>query len=197
MIVHWHSGWPENRHEPLSLPDSAHSGNARGARIARSRIASTAGRSGNSLTCAKTAAFHLLRRFGAERCGNPLAISRARLMARLRETQEHPDWRWGAPTADRSDLDCWLAGHDAVCGRQTHHPLPRHGTFGGTIGFGGEGARHRLRSHATSGRKRTLAPSSLLRARCWTIQFASGLMSRDPNRFELPKKRENSSSGST
>jgi hypothetical protein len=42
----------------------------------------------------KTAAFHLLRRFGAERCGNSLAISRARLMARLREMQEHPDWRW-------------------------------------------------------------------------------------------------------
>jgi hypothetical protein len=37
-------------------------------------IASTAGRSGNSLTCAKNAAFHLLRRFGAERCGNSLAI---------------------------------------------------------------------------------------------------------------------------
>ena len=32
----------------------------------------------------KTAAFHLLRRFGAERCGNSLAIGRARLMARLR-----------------------------------------------------------------------------------------------------------------
>src|SRR5450755_4882886 len=40
----------------------------------------------------KTAAFHLLRRFGAERCGNSLAIGRARLMARLREMQEHPDW---------------------------------------------------------------------------------------------------------
>jgi hypothetical protein len=40
-------------------------------------------------------------------------------------------------------------------------------------------------------------PVPLLRARCCTIQFASGLMSRDPNRFELPKKRENSSSGST
>ena len=169
----------------------------------------------------KTAALHLLRRFGAERCGNSLAISRARLMARLREMQEHPDWRWererreqiraridtlrpnqrrslvpvGEALQQRIDLISirWLAGHGAVCGRQTHHPLPRHGT----IGFGGEGARHRLRSHATSGRKRTRAPSPLLRARCCTIQFASGLMSRDPNRFELPKKRENSSSGST
>src|SRR5450755_4300191 len=172
----------------------------------------------------RSAAHELLRRLGAERCGNALAISRSTLIARLREAQEHPGWRWererreqiraridtlrpdkrrslvpvgGVPTADRSDLDRWLAGHGAVCGRQTGHPLPRHGTFGGTIGFGGEGARHRLRSHATSGRKRTLAPSSLLRARCCTIQFASGLMSRDPNRFELPKKRENSSSGST
>ena len=42
----------------------------------------------------KTAAFHLLRRLGAERYGNSLAISRARLRARLREAQEHPDWRW-------------------------------------------------------------------------------------------------------
>src|ERR1039457_2942784 len=100
-IVHWHSGWPENRHEPLSLLDSAQSGNDRGARIARRRIASTAGRSGNSLTCAKNAAFHLLRRFGAERCGNSLAISRARLMARLRETQEHPDWRWERERRER------------------------------------------------------------------------------------------------
>jgi hypothetical protein len=42
----------------------------------------------------KTAAFHLLRRLGAERCGHSLVIPRARLMARLRELQEHPDWRW-------------------------------------------------------------------------------------------------------
>jgi hypothetical protein len=42
----------------------------------------------------KTAAFHLLRRLGAERCGHSLVISRACLLARLRELQEHPDWRW-------------------------------------------------------------------------------------------------------
>ena len=42
----------------------------------------------------KTAAFHLLRRLGAEPCGHSLVISRARLMERLRELQEHPDWRW-------------------------------------------------------------------------------------------------------
>jgi hypothetical protein len=42
----------------------------------------------------RSAAHELLRRFGAERCGNSLAIGRARLMARLREMQEHPDWRW-------------------------------------------------------------------------------------------------------
>jgi hypothetical protein len=42
----------------------------------------------------KTAAFHLLRRLGAERCGNSLVIGRAHLMARLREMQEHPDWCW-------------------------------------------------------------------------------------------------------
>jgi hypothetical protein len=41
----------------------------------------------------KTAAFYLLRRLGAERCGNSFVIARARLMARLRERQEHPDWR--------------------------------------------------------------------------------------------------------
>ena len=42
----------------------------------------------------KTAAFHLLRRMGAQRCGNSLGISRDRLMARLREAQENRDWHW-------------------------------------------------------------------------------------------------------
>jgi hypothetical protein len=42
----------------------------------------------------RSAAHELLRRFGAERSGNSLAISRGRLMARLREAQEHPEWRW-------------------------------------------------------------------------------------------------------
>jgi hypothetical protein len=44
----------------------------------------------------KTAAFHLLRRMGAQRCGNSLLIGRGRLMARLREAQENHDWRWEA-----------------------------------------------------------------------------------------------------
>ena len=43
-----------------------------------------------------TAAKALLRRMGAELCGHALVISRAVLMARLRETLEHPDWRWEA-----------------------------------------------------------------------------------------------------
>jgi hypothetical protein len=42
----------------------------------------------------RSAAHELMRRFGAERCGNSLAISRGRLTARLREAQDHPDWRW-------------------------------------------------------------------------------------------------------
>jgi hypothetical protein len=42
----------------------------------------------------RSAAHELLRRFGAERHGNSLAINRGRLMARLREAQEHPGWRW-------------------------------------------------------------------------------------------------------
>ena len=42
----------------------------------------------------KTAAFHLQRRIGAQRCGNSLVISRGRLMARLREAQENHNWRW-------------------------------------------------------------------------------------------------------
>jgi len=42
----------------------------------------------------KTAAFQLLRRMGAEPLGHSLAISRTLLMARLREAQEHPHWRW-------------------------------------------------------------------------------------------------------
>jgi hypothetical protein len=43
-----------------------------------------------------TAAKALLRRLGAELCGHALVISRARLMARLREALEHPDWKWEA-----------------------------------------------------------------------------------------------------
>ena len=31
---------------------------------------------------------------GAERYGNALAISRGKLIACLREAQEHTDWRW-------------------------------------------------------------------------------------------------------
>jgi hypothetical protein len=42
----------------------------------------------------KTAAFHLLRRMGAQRCGNSLVIGRGLLMARLREAHENHDWRW-------------------------------------------------------------------------------------------------------
>lgn len=42
----------------------------------------------------KTAAFHLLRRMGAEPVGHALVISRALLMARLREAEEHPQWHW-------------------------------------------------------------------------------------------------------
>ena len=42
----------------------------------------------------KTAAFQLLRHMGAEPVGHSLAISRTLLMARLREVQEHPQWRW-------------------------------------------------------------------------------------------------------
>jgi hypothetical protein len=57
----------------------------------------------------KTAAFHLLRRLGAERCGHSLVIARTRLMAHLRELQEHPEWRWererrGAIRAQIDDL---------------------------------------------------------------------------------------------
>ncbi len=42
----------------------------------------------------KTAAVQLLRRFGALYRGGSLVISRALLMARLREAHENPDWRW-------------------------------------------------------------------------------------------------------
>ena len=42
----------------------------------------------------RSAAHELLRRLGAGRYGNSLAISRGLLMARLREAQDHPDWRW-------------------------------------------------------------------------------------------------------
>jgi hypothetical protein len=41
-----------------------------------------------------TAAKALLRRMGAELCGHVLVISRAVLLARLGEAQEHPDWKW-------------------------------------------------------------------------------------------------------
>jgi hypothetical protein len=42
----------------------------------------------------KTAAFQLLRRMGAQRCGNCLVIGRGLLMARLREAHENHHWRW-------------------------------------------------------------------------------------------------------
>jgi hypothetical protein len=42
----------------------------------------------------KTAACQLLKRMGAESAGHSLVISRSLLMARLREAQEHPEWRW-------------------------------------------------------------------------------------------------------
>lgn len=42
----------------------------------------------------RTAAKQLLRRMGAEFCGHALGISRGLLIARLREAQEHPEWRW-------------------------------------------------------------------------------------------------------
>lgn len=41
-----------------------------------------------------TAAHRLIERLGAELCGHSLVISRDKLMARLREIEEHPDWRW-------------------------------------------------------------------------------------------------------
>ena len=109
-------------------------------------------------------AFHLLRRLGAERRGHSLVIARARLMARLRERQEHPDWRWERerhehiraniddlrpsprrslvpnwahpPKANQSNRYCRLTRHDSVCARQSLHLLPEHGAFGGTTGFG-------------------------------------------------------------
>jgi hypothetical protein len=42
----------------------------------------------------KTAAIDLLNRMGATVCGQALVISRGQLIARLREAQELPDWRW-------------------------------------------------------------------------------------------------------
>jgi hypothetical protein len=42
----------------------------------------------------KTAAFQLLRRMGAQRCGHSMVIGRGLLMARLREAHENHDWRW-------------------------------------------------------------------------------------------------------
>jgi len=99
----------------------------------------------------KTAAFHLLRRMGAQRCGNSLGIGRDRLMARLREAQENRDWRWESDAAnrfsggsnplklhrrkiaraggcrtgkpDRGIASGWTAGYDPAHGRTTHHPL--------------------------------------------------------------------------
>jgi hypothetical protein len=111
----------------------------------------------------KTAAFHLLRRLGAERCDHSLVISRSRLMARLRELQEHPDWRWERerrgeirarigdlrPRPRRSLVSIGtqlqqqidqtaingLPGHDSVCAWQSIHLLPEYGASGGAIGF--------------------------------------------------------------
>ena|ERR1035438_9661025 len=49
----------------------------------------------------KTAGFHLLRRMGAQRCGNSLVIGRGPLMARLREAHENHDWRGNPNVANR------------------------------------------------------------------------------------------------
>jgi hypothetical protein len=104
----------------------------------------------------KTAAFHLLRRMGAQRCGNSWGISRDRLMARLREAQENRDWRWeserrqsvrrrieSVETQRRKSLvpvdaalenqmeelrTAGLPEYDPDHGRTAHHPLPLHGT---------------------------------------------------------------------
>ena len=116
----------------------------------------------------RSAARELLRRFGAERHGNSLAISRGKLMARLREAQEHPAWRWERERRQsiRNRIETLRPVHrksqvpvttelqnqmDAI--PSTGLPstirfapgqltiLPGHGTFGGTTGFGGQGAR--------------------------------------------------------
>lgn len=42
----------------------------------------------------RTASTDLLRRMGAQVAGNSFVISRSLLMARLREAQEHPDWKF-------------------------------------------------------------------------------------------------------
>ena len=42
----------------------------------------------------RTATKQLLRHMGAELCGHALVISRSLLMARLREANDHPEWRW-------------------------------------------------------------------------------------------------------
>jgi hypothetical protein len=46
----------------------------------------------------KTAAFHLLRRMGAQRCGNSLVIGRGLLMARLRGGSGEPRLALGIRT---------------------------------------------------------------------------------------------------
>ena len=154
----------------------------------------------------RSAAHELLRRFGAERCGNSLAIGRARLLARLREMQEHPDWRWererreqiraridtlrpnqrrslvpvGEALQQRIDLISiaglpdtvrFAAGRLTIHCRDMEHLVEQLVLVAKALDTDYEAMRLRVES----------AP-----ARCCTIQFASGLMSRDPNRLNCP-----------
>jgi hypothetical protein len=54
-----------------------------------------------------SAAHELLRRRSAAHCGVSLAISRGKIMARLRKALEHPDWRWERERRQRirADID--------------------------------------------------------------------------------------------
>jgi hypothetical protein len=68
-----------------------------------------------------TAAHELLRRRSAAHCGVSLAISRSKIMARLRKALEHPDWRGERERRQRirADIDSFEA---APRKSGPHHP---------------------------------------------------------------------------
>ena len=127
---------------------------------------------------------------GAELCGQALVISGAVRMARLREAQEHPDWKWegerrrairdrveatrGLPAgpwsgSPQSCGEIWIRSASRNCRRQLscthqgHYPLPEYGASLAATGSTRQNTGQRLRNFAAA--HRTAARSAACRLR--------------------------------
>ena len=115
----------------------------------------------------------------SELCGHALVISRAVRMARLREAQEHPDWKWegerrrairdrveatrGLPAgpwsgSPQSCGEIWIRSASRNCRRQLscthqgHYPLPEYGASLAATGSTRQNTGQRLRNFAAAHR---------------------------------------------